>query len=217
VALITAIQRQKRRRRADVYVDGAYACTLGLDLIAERCLAVGAPLTDDARRALVAEDQRREALAAALRLVALGPRSEKEVRDRLRRRAFPVAAVDAAVERLRELGYLDDAAFARFFVEARQAAVPRSRRALAFELSRRGVDRETAGAAVETLSDEDAAYAAASRRLRSLRCLDRVTFTRRLGAFLANRGFSYGVIRATVDRCWSGLEDKPSAPDTSGV
>src|SRR3990170_2433022 len=66
---------------------------------------------------------------------------------------------------MRELAYLDDAAYARFFVEARQAATPRSRRALAFELSRKGVDRELATEAVAELSDADAAYEAARGHL----------------------------------------------------
>jgi regulatory protein len=205
---ITAIERQKRGKRAYVYVDEAYALSLRLDLIAAAGLAVGDELTEPRRRELEDEDQRLGAIEAALRALAAGPKSERDLRDRLRRRGFRRRAVDAAVARMRDLGYLDDAAFARFFVEARQAATPRSRRALAFELSRRGVDREVASAAVEALSDADAAYEAAQRRLRTLRGLDRQTFTRRLGAFLNSRGFAYGVARMTIDRCWAELPEQ---------
>jgi regulatory protein len=106
---------------------------------------------------------------------------------------------------MRELGYLDDAAYARFYVDARLASTPRSRRALAFELGRKGVERELAAAAVLPLSDEDAAYEAAQRRLRSLRGLDRQTFTRKLGSFLASRGFGYGIARTTIDRCFQEI------------
>jgi regulatory protein len=203
VPTITAIERQKRRRRVDVHIDGAYAFSIGLELAVERKLAVVGEIGAEQRRELEREDQRRGALAAALRLLAAQPRSEKELRDRLRRRAFGREAVDAAVERMRELGYLNDAAFARFFVEARQAATPRSRRALSFELTRKGVGRELAAEAVVELSDEDAAYDAAQRRLRALRGLDKQAFTRRLGAFLTSRAFGYGVARATIERCWA--------------
>lgn len=200
--IITAIEQQKRRRRADVYLDGAPAISLRLEVIAEAGLAVGEELSEARRRELEWRDQRLGALEAALRLLAATPRSERDLRDRLLRRGFRRAAVDAAIARTRELGYLDDAAFARSFVEARQAATPRSRRALAFELERKGIDREVAAAAVAPLSDAQAAYEAAQRRLRTLRGLDRPTFTRRLGAFLNGRGFSYGVAKATIDRCW---------------
>jgi len=202
---ITAIERQKRRPRADLYLDGVYALTLGLDLIAERGLAVGETLPDGLRHELEVEDQRRGAIAAALRLLAIQPRSEQDLRDRLRRRAFPRHAIDAAVERILELGYLNDAAFARFWVEARQAVTPRSRRALTFELGRKGINRELAAETTAGLSDENAAFEAAQRRLRTLRGLDRATFTRRLGSFLSSRGFSYGVARKTIDRCWEDV------------
>src|SRR5262249_41183467 len=136
------------------------------------------------------------------------PRSEKDLRDRLRRRGFHTPAVDSAITRMRELSYIDDAAFARFWVDARQASTPRSRRALAFELSRKGVTRELASETVSELSDEEAAYEAAQRRLRALRTLDYEAFTRRLGNFLASRGFGYGVSRSTIDRCWSELQEE---------
>jgi hypothetical protein len=89
------------------------------------------------------------------------------MRERLsRRRGFPDEAVDAAIQRMQELGYLDDGAFARFWVESRQTGTPRSRRALAFELSRKGVGRDELDAALEGVSDAEAAYDAAQRRLR---------------------------------------------------
>ena len=65
--------------------------------------------------------------------------------------------------------------------------------------------RNLAEAAVEPVSDEEAAYEAASRRLRVLRGLDRAVFERRLGAFLTSRGFGYGVARAVIERCWDEI------------
>ena len=204
---ITAIEKQKRRPRADIHLDGAYALSISLDLVFERGLMVGAALDHGDRRALEAEDQRRGAIASALRSLAMQPRSEKDLRERLSRRGFRRDAVDAAITRVRELGYLDDAVFARQYIESRQRATPRSRRALAFELGRKGVDRELASESVADLSDAEAAYDAAQRRLRALGSLDRQTFTRRLATFLASRGFGYGVARAAIDRCWRELAE----------
>ena len=70
-----------------------------------------------------------ECSAMALRLLAIQPRSEKDLRIRLRRRSLCSTAVDAAIARMRELGYLNDAAFARSYVDARQSGTPRSKRA----------------------------------------------------------------------------------------
>jgi regulatory protein len=221
---ITAIEKQKRRPRFDVYLDGSLSLNLRLDLLAISRLAVGDELSRPRIKELEAEDQRLSAIEAALRLLSLGPRSEREVRDRLKRRGLRGEAIDAAVQRVRELGYIDDAAFARFFVESRQAATPKSRRALAFELGRKGVARELVSESVSELSDVEAAYAAAQRRLRSLSKLDRQAFTRRLGSFLASRGFGYGIARQTIDRCWQELsgegagyeEEEPAGISWSG-
>ena len=214
---ITAIETQKRRQKADLHLDGVHALTLRLDVLAIANLKVGDQLPTARRREIEDEDQRLTAHAVALRLLAAAPRSEKDLSDRLRRRGLDRKAVESAVGRMRELGYLDDTAYARFFVEARLASSPRSRRALAFELSRKGVDRELAAEASASSSDEDSAFAAAQRRLRALRNLDHSSFARKLGAFLASRGFSYGTSRTTVDRCWTILaEEAASVEDQDG-
>ena len=215
--LITALEKQKRRPRFDLYLEGAFAFTLRPELILASGLSVGTELSHERQRWLYDEEQRLGAIEAALRLLAMSPRSEKELRDRLKRRGFKRPAVDAAVTRVAEMGYVNDAAYARFFVEARQASTPRSRRALTFELSRKGVDRGVAASSVEDVSDADAAFAAAQRRLRSFQKLDRVTFTRRLGSFLGSRGFGYGVTRLTIERCWAECHGDDDTPDDEDV
>src|SRR4051812_22213268 len=100
---ITAIEKQKRRPRFDIYLDGALALELRLDLLAISRLAVGADLTQDRIRELRAEDDRLSAIEGALRLLSLGPRSEREVRDRLKRRGLRHEAIEAAVTRVREM------------------------------------------------------------------------------------------------------------------
>ena len=201
--LITALEKQKRRPRFDLYLEGVFAFSLRPELVLASGLSVGAELSSERQRWLYDEEQRMGATEAALRLLAMSPRSEKELRDRLKKRGFPRAALELAVTRVREMGYLNDAAYAKFFVETRQASTPRSRRALSFELGRKGVAREVVATSVEEVSDADAAYRAAQRRLRSLQKLDRATFTRRLGSFLGSRGFGYGVTRSTIERCWA--------------
>lgn len=208
---ITSIEKQKRRPRLNLHLDGAFAFAIGVDLAAEKHLAVGRELNMIERRELEAEDQRREAVASALRLLAMQPRSEKDLRERLGRKGYRRAAVDASILRVKDLGYLNDAAYARFYVDARLAATPRSRRALAFELGRKGVERDLISQAVGDLSDDEAAYDAAQRRLRALRGLDREKFYRRLGSFLTSRGFGYGVARSTIERCWREIGEGEDA------
>ncbi len=201
--IVTAVQRQRRRRRVDVFVDGRFALTIAKDLAAERGVRPGRAVTEDELSALAEAEARRGALESGLRLLSYHPRSERELRDRLVRKGFGRAAIDETLSRLRGLGYLDDAAFARFWTETRQLSRPRSRWLLASELRRRGVAQSTAEEATAEISDEEAAYQAASRRLRALRGLEHHAFRQRLGRFLTSRGFSYDVARRIIERCWA--------------
>ncbi len=90
-----------------------------------------------ARRAAV--DDPAVVLEAAARFLEVRPRSVAEVRRRLRDAGYRPELVEGAVERMLTLGYLDDAAFARTWVESRDRARPRGARALRDELRRKGV------------------------------------------------------------------------------
>ncbi|OGO50870.1 MAG: hypothetical protein A2148_07910 [Chloroflexi bacterium RBG_16_68_14] len=203
--IVTAVERQQRRRRGNVFVDGRFALALGMELAAEHDLRPGRTLSPEELSALAEAEARRNALESALRLLSYRPRSERELGDRLARKGFGREVIAGTLSRLRELGYLDDAAFARFWTETRQAFRPRSRWLLAGELRRRGVSQEAAEGATAAISDEQAAYQAAARRLRALRGLEYQQFRERLGRFLTSRGFSYAVARRTIERCWAEL------------
>jgi regulatory protein len=155
------------------------------------------------------------ALDAALRFLAVRPRSEAETRRRLLRAGFVAEQVEATLALLREHALVDDASFARYWVEQRQTFRPRGRRLLQAELAQRGVSRElaaeAAGQQAETADDD--AYRAAYKRAQQLRGLDQRQFQSRLGAFLARRGFDWDVVAPTVSRLWQELSTSSgSAP-----
>jgi len=204
--IITSLERQpRRRRRVNVFVDGRFALSLALSLAQEKGLHAGMAVDEAELDELRAEDERRAAYEAAIHLLSYRPRSEREMRQRLRRRGIAAEVIDETVARLHASHYLDDAAFAQFWRESRQALSPRSGRLIRSELLSKGVDAGTATSTVEGLDDEESAYRAASKRLKSLQGDDFDVFRRRLGGFLARRGFSYDVIRRVVERCWRDL------------
>jgi regulatory protein len=209
--IVTAVVRRPRRRQVDVFVDGEFALALGRELAAERDVRPGRTLSRAELSALGAEQARRGALESALRLLSYRPRSERELRIRLARKGFAGGVVRRTLDRLRELGYVNDAEFARFFAETQQASRPRAQRIVRAELRWRGVPQPLADEATAGIEDGEAAYRAASRRVRALRDLDYARFRERLGGFLTRRGFSYGVARTTIDRCWAELGGEPTS------
>lgn len=207
--IISALEQQKRRQRVNVYADGRFLLAVNLALAQDALLHTGMELSESQMEALRRDDARHQAYEAALRLLSYRPRSEREMRQRLARRGLERALVEQTLVRLRKQGYLNDEAFARFWTETRESTSPRSRRLIRSELLFKGVGSDTATAAVADIEDEDAAYRAAARRLRSFPLDDFQAFQRRLGGFLTRRGFSYHVARRTIERCWEEARGEP--------
>ena len=199
---VTAIRKQRREGRVNLYLDGRFALALTLDALAAAGLRVGDEIDDDVLRSLRRNAAGTDTVAAAMRLLSYRPRSETELRQRLARRGAPADLVDGAISRLRELGLVDDAAFARAWVEGRSRLSPRSRRLLRRELQAKGIDGEAAHEALGRLDDEDAALRAAERRADAMWGLPYPEFRRRLGDFLRRRGFDSATVRHTVERLW---------------
>jgi len=97
----------------------------------------------DRRARHAAVDDPAVVMEAAAAFLAVRPRSVDETRRRLRHHGYQPALVDGVLERLVEMGYLDDEGFARAWVESRDRARPRGEMALRRELSMKGIDRET--------------------------------------------------------------------------
>ena len=202
---ITAIEPQKHHaERVNVHVDGAYRLALAAELVLGEGLRVGDEVTEARLAELEGRDQGWKAREAALVLLAHRPRAAEELRRRLRRKGFADEVADATVEKLEELRLVDDASFAETFVRDRVRLRPHGPRRLRQELRAKGVDEETAGAAIdgvmgaEDASEEDLARAAAARwRLRPGE--DRLAARRRLHGFLARRGFGADAIRAVME------------------
>ncbi len=86
---------------------------------------------------------------AAARFLEARPRSVAETRRRLTHAGYPPPLVEEVLGRLAELGYLDDGAFARAWVESRDRAHPRGEAALRRELTLKGLDRDVVDAVLE--------------------------------------------------------------------
>lgn len=202
---ITALPPQKHDPdRVGVFVDGEFR----MGLSAEVVLAGGLRVGDAVDEARLAELERRDlswqAREAALRLLAVRPRSAAELARRLRMKGYAPEVAEEVIARLRELGMIDDAAFAGTLVRDRVRLRPQGARRLASELRQKGVDDETARAAIrETMegesTDERELARRAAEKWRPRPGEEPARARRRLHGFLARRGFDSEVIREVLD------------------
>ena len=146
----------------------------------------------------------------AVGLLARRAHSKWELRRKLRMKGFEAEAVDAAMARLVELGYLNDPSFARGLVRNRSEV--RGPRAISAELAAKGVDRADADAAVAEF-DPEAQLASATRLAERLYARKAVTGYKemldRIGTKLLRRGFPAPIVRAACHSVLSGASQPP--------
>ena len=199
---ITAIKRRPRGRAALTTSDGE-TLTAHAEALQRAGAGEGDLLDGRLRERIEREEGRCVAHAAALRLLARRPRSERELGQRLRLRGVPADVAEEEVGRLRQAGLLNDEAFAEQWVGERQSGAPRSRRLLRYELLGRGVRAELADKAVASVDDRTAALALARRRAARLEGLEFRQFSQRLAGFLERRGFGYAEVEEAVRTVWN--------------
>ena len=137
-------------------------------------------------------------------------RSRAELAGKLAKKGVPAEVGERLLDRFEEVGLVDDAAFARDWVQSRQVGRGLARRALAAELRRKGVAHEVITEAVEAVEPDDEVEAARQlvrRKLPSLQRFDDVTKVRRLTGMLARKGYPSGVAFSVVREEIAGAEE----------
>lgn len=153
------------------------------------------------------DDPESVARVICLRMLTAAPRTQAELAAALRRRGVPDDAAQAVLERFAEVKLIDDAMFARAWVESRHHSRGLASRALGAELRRRGVARDDIASALEELDPEQEVATArelVNRRLAGTRGQPGPARMRRLVGMLARKGYSpslaYRVVREALEQ-----------------
>lgn len=201
--VITKIARQKRaRERVSLYVDGRFLC--GLDEVAfhELHLKEGDRLSSYSQQELKAQSVAGKAKDAALRLLAIRPRSRKELARRLQKKGYGAAEIESVLHQLQEENLLDDERFARLYAEHRLTSRHIGQRMLLAELLQKGINRTVAQSVVNEITGDDRekieARVFAEKKLRLLSKGTALQRKKKLYDALSRRGFSPEVVREVL-------------------
>ena len=206
MAKVTALKVQKRNKnRVNVYLDEAFA--FGVVKIEAVKLRLGQVLSDADIERIKKSDESEMAFEKAVAFISYRPRSEKEVRQSLKKKEIEAGLIDETVARLKRVGLLNDDQFGQMWVESRSHSKPKGARALKIELRQKGLSREAVDAAVAGTNDEEVARRLAASRAPRLKKLPKIEFRRKLGDFLARRGITYDIISEVVERAWQEFGD----------
>ena len=153
--------------------------------------------------------------AIVVRQLSMMDRSRRQLDEAMAKRGVPDDVRSEVLDRYTELGLIDDAHFADAFVQARLAGAGTSRRVIAEELRRKGIDADIVEAAVEVIDDAEELGTATRLALKRLErgSGDRASLQQRVYAALARRGFSHDVCSTALRRANEllGFEDSAAS------
>jgi regulatory protein len=197
---ITALQPQKRsRRRVSVFLDGNFLFGLATETAATMGLRVGMEVDRARLDEIAREEQLHQARQYAFLLLSYKARTTTELKQRLAGKGFSPDVQSRTLERLVELKMVDDAGYARQFVQDRVSLSHKGKWRVRGELLKRGVAKEHIEEALAVAPDETAAAReVAEKYLSRNRRLEPDVLRRRLYAFLARRGFSPDTIQRVL-------------------
>lgn len=145
-----------------------------------------------------------------LRQLAMGPRTRRQLEDKLRDRGTDPQVAARVLDRMAEVGLVDDEAYVEMYVRSKQETKGLASSALRHELRTKGVADDVIDAALEEIDPErekEQARELVARRIRTMRGLDREVQTRRLAGFLARKGYGSGVAYQVIREALDGLPE----------
>jgi regulatory protein len=205
---ITALKANKRSgEQVNMFLDGKFAVKIDTETVTKKGLKVGEEISENRIQELTEDAGLARGMNIAYRFLSYRPRSEAEMKERLRRRGLDGSKIEIIINKLKEQKLLDDTAFAQFWKENRDTFRPRSQRMTRLELKKKGVADEIIKETTDDSDDMQSAYQAARHKAQHLPNQDYEVFRRRLGDFLKRRGFGYTVINQTVKKLWQEMEE----------
>ena len=140
--LITAIE-PRRKAMSALYLDGEYVMNLDTRTLIENRFDVGKDIDDEDLHEIIRLSNERRAKEKALWLISYRDHSKKELADKIKRTCDEESA-DKAVERMEELGLVNDASYALHYAQKLIFTKHMSKNAVVYELARKGIDKELA-------------------------------------------------------------------------
>jgi len=141
VPKITRIKQQKDKNRVNIYLDDKFGFGIDLENFVRLNLKVEQELTEIEVEEITKTAEFQKTSNKLLNYATLRPRSEKEIKDWLRRKKVDEVHHEKLFKKLNKLDLLDDKKFAVWWVDQRNSFRPRSKRVLIQELRLKGIDK----------------------------------------------------------------------------
>lgn len=194
--LITAIE-PRRKAMSALYIDGEYVMNLDTRTLIENRFDVGREIDDEDLHEIIKLSNERRAKEKALWLISYRDHSKKELEDKIKRTCDEEAA-EKAVERMEELGLVNDEIYAQRYTRKLLFSKHMSKHAALYELTRKGIDRYTAEEILENteVDEREQIRAVIDKKYKNL---NDEKIRRRAVSALQRLGYRWEDIRSVIE------------------
>jgi regulatory protein len=199
--IITEITNcKKNKNRVNVFVDGTFAFALYLETAMQYGLKKDMDITGLNLKKIAEDDEKKYSIDAALKFISYQMRSKNEVYKKLKQKGVSDKSSEETIQRLEELGYLNDRAYAETY--AAELKDRMGNRGIAHKLYEKGIDKELAEEVLQNLgSFSGTAKEQAKRLFEKYKDLDRKKAREKVFRTLMSRGFEVEDIRYAIKEC----------------
>jgi len=201
---ITQIEVQKKRKdRYNIYVDDEFKFGVDENTLIKFDLQKGREIAEAEVEGIENEEIVVKAFNSAIRSLKLRDHSEKEIRDKLKRKEFNNSVIEKAIAKLYKLDFLNDKRFAKIWVSDRIKLKPKGKKALKIELRQKGVDPNIIENVLEECFGEEGelelakkVFEKAEKKYSGLEGQDK---KQKMIKYMMSRGFSWDLVEKVID------------------
>jgi regulatory protein len=209
---ITDIKPQKRPGRFNIYLDCHYAFALSAEALVKSGLSINQEITADTVEKLIKDDEFGKTFDNSLKYISFRPRSEKELQSWFKRKEVGEETQKLVVKKLKHLGFLNDEEFAKWWIEQRTEFHPSGMRLIKMELKQKGISDEIIVKLLNCYivkdTEIDLAKKVLEKKLPRLKNYKGQELRKKLQNLLAQRGFSWEVIKETINSVVKKTKDE---------
>lgn len=206
--IITKIEPQRNTDRVNIYIDDKFAFGLFEEIRFKYGLKVDDQIDQKFIDDVLNAEEQRYAIDYSLNYISYRQRSKKEVHNALKKKGFEEALTEYVIDYLVQHNYIDDSSFADSFIRDKRNLNKYGSRRIEYELSAKGVSKETIHELLNYDTDEEynMAMELASKKIKSYSSDDRNSIYRKLGGFLQRKGYNFDVVNKVLQEILNDRE-----------
>lgn len=199
---ITRIEKQTKRDRYNIYLDGIYEFSISSRILADTGLQENKDLSEKDVEKIKETDIENKVYNRATLILSYRANTESELRKKLLK-SFDEDVIDRIILKLKDQGFLNDFDFTKRYIESSK----KGKKLVRLELLRKGIDKEQVEKALKTVSDEHElanASRAAKKVLKKYKNESQIKQKKKLYEALTRKGFSYNIYKQVIKNLYLG-------------